>query len=266
MIGPLAYIGGKRRIAPQIVSLVPAHDIYVEPFAGGAQVFFHKEPSRSEVLNDLDREVVNFFRILQRHSVELIRTLECQPASRAIFDWHHEQRPELLTDVERAARFFYLQKNSWSGKRIGQNFHRCVSKPSNYNPLSVEQRLSDAARRLARVQLECAPYQDILRHYDRPQTFFYIDPPYVDVALYQHNFTDEQFEELASLLRNLRGRFLLSINDCDKARAWFVQYFSQPIEFTYTSTRNPKRFRELLFANYPLPPVDAVSPGTTPAA
>src|SRR5437667_12385468 len=107
MIGPLSYIGGKRRIAKQLVSLIPDHVTYVEPFAGGAQVFFHKPRSKVEVLNDLDDEIVNFLRICQRHPQELSRILRWQPACRRLFEWHQQQTPAVLTDLERSARFFY---------------------------------------------------------------------------------------------------------------------------------------------------------------
>jgi DNA adenine methylase len=253
VIGPLAYIGGKRRIANALVALIPEHITYVEPFAGGAQVFFHKPRSKVEVLNDLDNEIVNFLRVCQRHPEELARVPRWQPASRRLFEWHEQQPPELLTDIERAARFFYLQKNGWGGKRTRRNFHHCVTKPPNYDPEVIERRLTDAAARLRRVQIDQAPYQEILRRYDRPTTFFYCDPPYVGVDLYQHNFTDEQFQELASLLSALKGRFLLSINDCPKAREWFQSFHRLEIAFSYTSTRTPGQFPELLFANYPLP-------------
>lgn len=253
MIGPLAYIGGKRRIANSLVSLIPEHITYVEPFAGGAQLFFHKPRSKVEVLNDLDNEIVNFLKVCQRHPQELSRLLRWQPASRRMFEWHQQQPLDMLTDIERAARFFYLQKNAWSGKRTRQNFHFAVIKPSGYNPAAVRKRLTDAAARLDRVQIEASPYQDILRRYDRPTTFFYCDPPYVGVDLYQHNFTDEQFQGLARQLSSIKGRFLLSINDCPKAREWFGGFHRLEISFTYTSVRTPGQFPELLFANYPLP-------------
>jgi DNA adenine methylase len=252
LIGPLCYVGGKRRIAKDIVSLIPAHTTYVEPFSGGAQVFFHKPRSKIEVLNDLDHEVVNFLRICQRHSEELSRLLRLQPASRQIFMWHHNQAPALLTDIERAARFFYLQKNAWGGHRVRQNFHYCITKPPNYRPNTVAKALSATAERLAGVQIEHLPYQEILSRYDRPTTFFYCDPPYVGVELYQHNFSDQQFVELATLLASLKSRFLLSINDCPKAREWFAPFHRREIAFTYTAVRRPRSFPELLFANYPL--------------
>jgi DNA adenine methylase len=255
MIGPLSYIGGKRRIAKQLVALIPDHTTYVEPFAGGAQVFFHKPRVKVEVLNDLDEEIVNFLRICQRHPQELSRILRWQPASRRLFEWHQQQPSGVLTDIERAARFFYLQKNTWGGKRTRQNFHFGVTKPPSYTPSSLAKRFAEVAERLDNVQIEALPYQAILSQYDRPTTFFYCDPPYVGVDLYQHNFSDEQFEELSRELVSLKGRFLLSINDCPKARAWFKGFHRMEIAFTYTSLRKPGLFRELLFANYPLPGV-----------
>src|SRR5215475_6718489 len=111
MRGPLAYIGGKNRLARTLIALFPKHTTYVEPFAGGAQVFFHKPPSEVEVLNDLDGEIVNFFRICQWHHEELIRQLRYCLASRKLYELLARSDPVTLTDVQRAARFFYLQKN-----------------------------------------------------------------------------------------------------------------------------------------------------------
>ena len=176
MIGPLSYIGGKRRIAAKLVSLIPAHTTYVEPFAGGAQVFFHKPRSKVEVLNDLDGEIVNFFRACQRHPQELSRLLRWQPASRRLFDQHSQPPPEWLTDIERAARFFYLQKLAWSGKRTKRNLRYSVSRPLKYTLASLPARLIAVADRLDEVLLECLPYQEIFSRYDRPTTFFYCDP------------------------------------------------------------------------------------------
>lgn len=252
MIGPLPYIGGKRRIAKRIVSLIPPHTTYVEPFCGGAQVFFHKPRSQVEVLNDLDGEVVNFLRVSQRHPNELARLLRWQPASRQMFEWHQRPPSPSLTDIERAARFLYLQKNAWSGRYKRQNFHYAVSHPANYSPARLPVRLVQTADRLDRVQIEHLPYDEVLRRYDRETTFFYCDPPYVGVDLYQHNFSDAQFAELADRLSTLKGRFLLSINDCPKARVWFGRFQILSISLTYTALRVPRRFQELIVANFPV--------------
>ncbi len=255
MIGPLCYIGGKRRIAKQLAALIPIHTAYVEPFAGGAQLFFHKAKSRVEVLNDVDNEITNFFRVCQRHPQELARTLHWQPASRRLFEQHLAQPPHLLTDVERAARFFFLQNNGWGGKRVHQNYHYGIAKPPSYRPQTLPRRLLNVADRLSGVQIESADVLDVLGRFDRPTTFFYCDPPYVGVDLYRHNFAAEQFEMLAKRLEQLEGRFLLSINDCAEARHWFRAFRCRPVTFTYTSLRTPRRFTELLFSNYPLPVV-----------
>src|SRR3979409_1418103 len=98
MIGPLSYIGGKNRLATKIISLLPEHTTYVEPFAGGAQVFFHKPPSPVEVLNDLDGEIVNFFRVCQWHHEELIRLLRSTLASRRLYEITSKTDPSSLTD------------------------------------------------------------------------------------------------------------------------------------------------------------------------
>src|SRR6202521_4393174 len=134
MIGPLAYIGGKNRLANQIIALLPEHTTYVEPFAGGAQVFFHKQPSKVEVLNDLDNEIVNFFRVCQHHYEELLRYLRFSLASRTWFSLFRESNPESLTDIQRAARFFYLQKNSFAGLRLRPSYHTLTTQPPGFDP------------------------------------------------------------------------------------------------------------------------------------
>src|SRR5438552_9892883 len=162
MIGPLSYIGGKNRVARRLISLFPKHTTYVEPFAGGAQVFFHKEPSKVEVLNDLNGEIVNFFRVCQWHQGELLRYLKYCVMSRKLYKILAASNPETLTDVQRAGRFFYLQKNSFGGLVLKQNYHYTVIHQSNYNPARIPEVIGKAHERLERVQIECLPYEKIL--------------------------------------------------------------------------------------------------------
>jgi DNA adenine methylase len=253
MIGPLPYIGGKRRLAKRLIALIPEHRTYVEPFAGGAQVFFHKPRSAVEVLNDVDDEIVNFLRVVQRHPHELARWLRWQPASRRLFEWYQAPPPSSLTDIERAARFLYLQKNAWSGRVHRQNFHYSVAHTANYSPARLPARLIAAATRLDQVQIEHAPYEAVLRRYDADSSFFMCDPPYVGVNLYHYNFSDQQFIELAAQLATLKGKFLLSVNDCPQAREWFGRFHTRPIALTYTALKRPRLFQELVVTNYPLP-------------
>lgn len=255
MIGPLPWIGGKRRIAKRLVGLLPEHQTYVEPFCGGAQVFFAKPRSRVEVLNDLDGELVNFLRVCQLHHQELARYLAFTTSSRRWFEMYAAQDPATLTDVQRAARFYYLQKHSFGGRIHGQNYHYSVSKPTNYKTDLIAETLAAVARRLERVQLESWPYETVIERYDRPDTVFYVDSPYVGVRHYRHNLADDEFEKLAARLAGVKGKFLLSINDCDIARAAFGRFQMRELSFVYTASRAVPRARELIFSNYGLPHV-----------
>lgn len=247
MIGPIPYIGGKNRLAARIIAMIPEHTTYVEPFAGGAQVLFHKAPSKVEVLNDLDGEVVNFYRVCQWHYQELARLLESMPASRKLHELTRRSNPEILTDIQRAARFLYLQKNSFGGLIVKQSFHYGVEYPSNYNPSRIRASLEAAHRRLQSVQIESLPYEEILERYDRPSTFFYLDPPYFGRKLYKFNFEQTDFERLAERLTDLKGRFLLSLNDTPEVREIFRGFQLSGVDLAYTAQARPgRRYRELL--------------------
>jgi DNA adenine methylase len=254
MVGPLAYLGGKNRVAKKIIALIPEHTCYIEPFCGGAQVFFHKEPSKVEVLNDLNEDVFNFLRVCQMHYEELLRYLNFSIVSRKWFELFEKTPPETLTDIHRAARFFYLQKNCYGGLIVRRNFAVSVQDGSNYNPSSLPALIRKTHERLRNVQLECLPYQNILKKYDRPFTFFYLDPPYWNRPYYKFNFEERDYVELAERLAKLEGKFLLSLNDEPEVRRIFAAFNIKPFEMTYSSQRRAgKRYQELLIANYIFP-------------
>jgi DNA adenine methylase len=264
MTGPLAYIGGKQRLAKRIIEILPKHTTYVEPFAGGAQVFFHKEPSSVEVLNDLDGEIVNFFRICQLHHEELLRQLRFCLVSRKWFELVKLQNPSSLTDIQRAARLLYLQKNSFAGLIRYPAYHYHVVRPPSFNVGSLPKLLENVHHRLERVQIECLPYEEILRRYDRPGTLFYLDPPYWGRKLYRLNFTESDFVKLEKNLRSVKGKFVLSLNDLPEVRKLFHHYVLREIELAYTAQMKAgRRFRELLIANFQ--PTEKPAPRQVPA-
>jgi DNA adenine methylase len=250
MFGPLPYIGGKNRLAKKIISMLPEHTTYVEAFAGGAQVFFHKPPSNVEVLNDLDFDIVNFYRVCQWHYEEFVRYLRFSVASRKLHELHVKSDPATLTDIQRAGRFFYLQKNSFGGLILKQKFHYGIAQPSNYNPERIPEIIERTHQRLARVQIESLPYEQILEKYDRPTTFFYLDPPYWGPKLYKFNFTGSDFFRLAERLAKLKGKFILSLNDRPEVRETFKKFRIAREEISYTAQAKPgKRYGELLISN-----------------
>lgn len=251
MKGPLSYVGGKNRIANQIISNIPKHTTYVEPFAGGAQVFFRKEPSPVEVLNDIDGELVNFYRVCQSHHEELLRCLRYILLSRKWFQLLASTPPESLTDINRACRYFFLQKCSFGGRVARQNFAIHVTKRPPFTPTRIPDMIQAAHQRLRDVLIESLPYELVLQKYDRPNTFFYLDPPYRGAQFYNHNFSDEDFKQLEQRLRAVKGRFLLSINDHPEIRALFARYHTDEIVLPYSLQKHPgRRYTELLIRNY----------------
>jgi len=251
MIGPLSYVGGKRALAKRVIELFPKHTTYVEAFAGGAQVFFHKEPSKVEVLNDLDGEIVNFFRVCQAHSEELLRCFRYSLVSRKWFELLRATDPATLTDVQRAARYLYLLKSSFASLVRNPHYHWHVVQPPGLNLERLPELLENAHKRLERVQIECLPYEKVLRHYDRPETLFYLDPPYFGRKLYRYNFEDADFRKLAERLEGIRGKFVLSLNDVPEVRRLFRRFHIHEVELSYTAQKRAgRRYREVLITNF----------------
>lgn len=251
MAGPLSYIGGKNRLAKRLIEIFPQHTTYVEAFAGGAQVFFHKEPSRVEVLNDLDGEIVNFYRVCQEHYEELLRYFRFAVVSRRWFDIIKKSDPATLTDIQRAARHLYLLRNCFASLVRNPVYHRNVIQPPSFNLENLPKLIENAHQRLLRVQVECAPYEEVLRRYDRPTTLFYLDPPYWGRKLYNHNFSAADFEKLAVQLKTIRGKFVLSLNDVPEVRKLFSNFHIREVELHYTSQKHAgRRYREVLITNF----------------
>ncbi|MCU1284080.1 MAG: adenine methyltransferase [Acidobacteriales bacterium] len=251
MIGPISYIGGKNRLAAEIISRIPEHVTYVEPFAGGAQVLFHKEPSKVEILNDLSHEIVNFFRICQSHHDELIRYLKYMIVGRNWFDQLYKADPSILTDIQKAARFLYLQKTAYAGLVARKNFALHVIQNPHFNADRIPHLIEKAHERLKRVQIESLPYEQVISKTDRATTFFYLDPPYWEKKLYHFNFTKDDFVAMEKRLRAIKGKFLLSINDVPEIRSLFRNFKIETVQLSYTAQKKVGvRFKELLISNY----------------
>jgi DNA adenine methylase len=185
--------------------------------------------------------------------------------SRKWFELVKQENPKSLTDIQRAARLFYLQKNSFAGLIRYPAYHYHVVRAPSFNVGSLPKLLENVHARLQRVQIECLPYDDILRRYDRPETLFYLDPPYWGRKLYRLNFTESDFVKLEKNLRLVKGKFILSLNDLPEARKLFHRYVIREIELAYTAQMKAgKRFRELLITNFT--PTEKVPPERTPSA
>lgn len=252
-MGPIIpWPGSKRRLAPQLLSLFPNHICYCEPFAGAAAMLFAKEPSKAEVINDINGDLVNLYRVVQHHLDELIRQFRWALTSRQMWDWVKASPPATLTDVQRAARFYYLQRNAFGGKVSGQTFGTSTTSPARLNLLRMEEDLSEAHLRLARVTIEHLAWQDVMTRYDRVDTFFFLDPPYWQTEGYGVEFGWDQYEALASLMATLKGKALLTINDHPDIRKLFSGFPRSTLKTSYTIGGNakPKSATELAIRSW----------------
>lgn len=230
----IPWIGGKRRLAKHILPLIPDHTCYVEPFAGGAAILFMKSPSKVEVINDVNRELVTLYRVVQHHLDEFVRHFRWAINSRQIYEWLQETPPETLTDIQRAARFFYLQKLAFGGKVNGQTFGTATTSPPRLNILRLEEELSQAHIRLSRVTIEHLSWEHCVSKYDRPHTFFFADPPYWKTEGYGVGFGLEQYHRLADVMKASQGRFLVTINDHPDMKMVFKDFNIKMVDIDYT--------------------------------
>ncbi len=246
----IPWLGGKRRLAGPILARFPAHTCYVEAFCGAAAIFFSKEPSEVEVLNDINGELVNLYRVVQHHLEEFARQFKWALTSRQVFEWEQKKAPETLTDIQRAARFYYLQKHSFGARVEGQNYGTATTSGPRLNLLRFEEDLSQAHLRLHSVNVENLPWQEVIAKYDRPHTLFYLDPPYWQTEGYGVDFGFEQYERMAELARTVEGSMLISINDHPDIRRVFGGLHHHELGITYTvGGGHGSQARELLIWN-----------------
>lgn len=255
-VKPVApYLGGKSRLAARIIERIRSipHANYVEPFVGMGGVFFRRPfTAKCEVINDLNRDVSNLFRILQHHYVPLMDMLRWQLTSRDQFERLLKAEPDSLTDLHRAARFLYLQKTAFGGKVRRPGFGVSLG-PARFDVQTLGSALTDVHQRLSRVVIECLPYSEILTRYDRPDTLFYLDPPYWGCERdYGAPFARSDFENLARLLASVKGRFILSLNDRPEVRETFAAFQIESIETSYSvasSSSGRGKVGEVLISN-----------------
>jgi DNA adenine methylase len=233
------WLGGKRNLARRICARLDATPCatYAEPFVGMGGIFLRRSMRpRAEVINDRARDIATLFRILQRHYVQFLDVLKFGLTTRTEFDRLVQVDPATLTDLERAARFLYLQRTAFGGKVSGRNFGVSADRPGRFNLTTLEPMLEDLHTRLAGVVIECLDWSDFLDRYDRDGTLFYLDPPYwgCEDDYGKGMFARDDFARLADALARLNGRFLMSINDVPEIRDLFSWARIEAVTTTYT--------------------------------
>jgi DNA adenine methylase len=257
---PFAWPGGKRGLTKKILPLIPEHDAYCEPFCGSAKLLFAKDTCGFEVINDINGDLVNFFRVVKHRPSALAEALEREIVARDRFA-ELKQQTGLTCEIERAARFFFLQKQSFGAK--GADF---ASQVPAYGRGSVKSSLDavadsfeSVARRLRRVLVENRDWRWCVERFDSPGTFFYCDPPYTSFGKIGAYAQPEEgwHAGLMATLATIQGKFLLSLDAAPEIRREAAKHGFEvrKVETTYTLAggSNKKRVGELLIANYPLP-------------
>lgn len=253
------WLGGKSKLAKTIIERIErfSHHTYVEPFAGMGRVFLRRSyRPKCEVMNDLNGEITNLFRILQRHYPQFMDMLKFQVTSRREFERLRQQDPSTLTDLERAARFIYLQRLGFGGKIDGV-FGVATGRSARFDISRIGTLLEAAHERLAGVTLENLEWQNVVARYDSAGTLFYLDPPYFggENDYGKGMFCRDSYNDMAEVLDRLKGEFVLSINDTSETREIFGRFCIDDVRLSYTVGRRggAAKVSELLVSKEPVP-------------
>jgi DNA adenine methylase len=250
--GLAPWQGGKRGLAARIIARIEAipHHTYAEPFVGMGGVFLRRRyRAPCEVINDRSGEIVNLYRVVQRHTAALTAELRWAMAARDGFNRLCDTDPAVLTDIERAAGFYWLQRLAYGGRARNRSFGSDAGAPRIPPARAVMAQIAAAHARLQQVTIENLDYGEFIAAYDTPETLFYLDPPYWggEDDYGKGLFARGDFRKIAAVLGGLKGHFILSINDRPEIREIFAGHRFEEVETTYTiATVRAVAARELL--------------------
>jgi DNA adenine methylase len=264
MNAPFGWPGGKRYLLKTLLRLIPEHKVYVEVFSGSAKLLFAKQPSHWEILNDVNDDLLNFFRVAKHRPAELAELFTQEFIGVGRFkDFRAEHFISARhCELQQAKRFAYLIW--WSFGSKGEHFAHATLKQIAKKPLrkttrDVAELLQRTSDRLREVVVDQRDFADCIARYDAPATFFYLDPPYTK---FQDNgryvpMDEKRNRELLDLLRKIKGKFLLSFDDAPLIRelASAAHFTVRTVGVLYTlgARTKQKKVQELLIANYQLP-------------
>ncbi|SFE55397.1 DNA adenine methylase [Pedobacter antarcticus] len=256
---PISYYGGKQKLADKIISLIPKHTLYCEPFIGGAAVFFAKYPSEVEVLNDTNKELINFYKMVQNEFVGLEKEIRISLHSR---DLHRKasviyNNPDMFSEIKRAWAVWVLSSQSFSAQ-LDNSWGYDISKNTTTKKIinNRDRFTEDMAIRLQNVQIESADALYIIKGRDSEESFFYLDPPYFNSDCGHYDgYSEQDFENLLILISNIQGKFLMSsypsdlLNKYCKKNGWNIWMVEQNVTVNNKSGVNKKKI-EVLTSNF----------------
>ena len=236
--GTFSYPGSKTTLASWIIDYFPDHTQYIEAFGGAASVLVAKERSELEVYNDINSDVVTFFRAIRDKPDKLIKWVDNTPRSRQLFEEYIESYPNWPDGlVEKAGRFLFIQQNAFGGRGVTENSptYSIEVKPSGYRENSwwgKANHLELLKQRFQHVQIEQLDFEELIDKYDHEDAFFYFDPPYVDVGDDYYETEDGGFDH---------ERFVNAVLDMDAK--WLISYdhnIPEPLQDFHSVERTKK--------------------------
>jgi DNA adenine methylase len=258
---PITYYGGKQKLASIIIPRIPEHNLYAEPFCGGAAIFFSKQPSSIEVLNDTNKELLNFYRVVQNDFVSLEKEVRITLHSRDLHRKAHviNSNPDLFNEVKRAWAVWVLSSQSFCAKLDGNwGYDKTENKTARQLQFKKDRFTEELAIRLQNVQMECTDALYVIKSRDTPDSFFYCDPPYYNSDCGHYDgYSLEDFERLLDTLAAIKGKFMLSSYPSElllnhvKKNGWSMFSVEQNVTVNAKSGYL-KRKVEVLTANYSL--------------
>lgn len=244
----ISWIGGKKLLRKRIIEEFPEkYDRYIEVFGGAGWVLFGLEkPASLEVFNDIDGELINLYKCIKYHPEALQKELEYLFVSREIFNNYRDITIKGLTDIQRAARYFYLIKVSFGADKDSFG-------TSRKNLYTSTEYLSQISDRLKNTVIENRDFSQLIKTYDRETALFYCDPPYYGTEKYYDSDFKEQHILLKNVLSNLKGKFVLSYNDCEYIRELYKEYSTIVVNRNnnlVSKNGKGRKFGELIIKNY----------------
>jgi DNA adenine methylase len=248
------WVGGKSKLANDIVELLPKHEMYVEVFGGALNVLFAKEKIKLEVVNDINGELINMHRAVRKSPESLSFYLKQFFISRELFYDMKFERYKPRNNIERAAIYYYLLSQSFGS--IGSTF--AMSTKAKRKPKDIYKSFDKWSKRLRFTTIENMSFEKLIKTYDRDGALFYCDPPYYKTEKYYKNigeFGEVEHRLLADTLKKIDGNFLVSYNDCEFIRELYKDFkIVESKEIDYTLGKNvqgkSKRVREIFIMNY----------------
>jgi DNA adenine methylase len=252
---PIKWVGGKSKLVNKLIPQFPEHKGYVEVFGGSAILLLTKDPSKWEILNDFDSNLMNFWSVVQKAHDQFIKSFEWEVVSRERFmEYKEKYKNNSFEDsIERAKAFYYLVKAGFGADMKNPVFG--TGKDRNRLRLEqVEDDIKTAHKRIQKVTIENKSFEDLFRIYDSEDTFFYLDPPYRKTKEYATGkFTDEQYEKMRNCCANAKGKWMITINNDEYIKELFKDFNIMDHEVFYSvcKTDNGRvNFKELIITNY----------------